>query len=299
MKINNDSVFYSFCKTNVPAAKISAPATVEFQTLDCFGNQIRNPEDVFEGFDWDRMNPTTGPLYVEGAEPGDTLKVTIDKIVLDEKGTICCLPGEGPMGNRIEKSSTRIVPVHDGFCHYTAANGFAVKIPIKPMIGVIGVAPAEGSIGTGTPGQHGGNMDNTMVGEGATIYFPVAVEGALLGLGDLHAVMGDGEVGVCGLEIPADVTLTIEVIKGKAPKYPILENEENISIIVSRDTVDEAMEEASILMAEFIEERTNLPYPDIVMIMSLVGNIEACQIVDPKKTVRFVFPKKYIPTLAF
>jgi len=138
-----------------------------------------------------------------------------------------------------------------------------------------------------------------MVGEGATIYFPVAVEGALLGLGDLHAVMGDGEVGVCGLEIPADVTLTIEVIKGKAPKYPILENEENISIIVSRDTVDEAMEEASILMAEFIEERTNLPYPDIVMIMSLVGNIEACQIVDPKKTVRFVFPKKYIPTLAF
>ncbi len=300
MKITSQDVFYSFCDKNEPVLRVDAPAVIDFETMDCFGNQLRDPKDVMEEIDWDRINPATGPVYVNGAEPGDALKVTINKIDLNEKGTVCCLKDEGTLGDRIEGSHTRVVSVDGGEVHYVAENGFAVDIPIKPMIGVIGVAPDGGQdINTGTPGRHGGNMDNTMIGEGVTLYFPVAAEGALFGFGDLHAVMGDGEIGVSGLEIPANVNVTLDVVKGKAPIYPVLENADALSVIVSRPTVDEACKVATELMQEMIMERTDLSLPDTVMLMSLVGDLQICQVVDPEKTVRFVFPKKYIPGLAY
>ncbi|MDO4834221.1 MAG: acetamidase/formamidase family protein [Bacillota bacterium] len=300
MKITKDNIFYSFCGKNEPVIRVNAPVNLDFETMDCFGNQLRTPEDTMEELDWDRVNPATGPVYVNGAEPGDALKVTINSIKLNEKGTVCCLNDEGTLGKIIEGSHTRVTPVSDGFAHYEAKNGLRIDIPLKPMIGVIGVAPAEGlDINTGTPGKHGGNMDNTMIGEGVTLYFPVAVEGALFGFGDLHAVMGDGEIGVTGLEIPADVNVTIDVVKAKAPEYPVLETDEYLAVIVSKPTIDEACLRATELMQSMIAERTDLDLPDIVMLMSLLGNLQICQIVDPEKTVRFVFPKKYIPSLSF
>lgn len=300
MRVTKDTIFYSFSDKNEPALRVSAPATLDFETLDCFSNQLRKPEDVMEELDWDRINPATGPVFIEGAEPGDALKVTINKITLDEKGTVCCLTDEGTLGDRIEGSHTRIVSVDKDMVHYTAANGMTVDIPTKPMIGVIGVAPADGKkISNGTPGKHGGNMDTTMIGEGATLYLPVATEGALFGFGDLHAVMGDGEIGVSGLEIPAEVNVTLDVVKGKAPEYPVLENEDSLAVIVSKPTVDEACQRATQLMQEMIAERTDLALPDIVMLMSLAGDVRISQIVDPEKTVRFVFPKKYIKGLTF
>ncbi|MDD4200478.1 MAG: acetamidase/formamidase family protein [Eubacteriales bacterium] len=300
MKITKDNVFYSFCSRNEQAVRVDAPATLDFETMDCFGNQLRNPEDIMEEINWDRINPATGPVYVNGAEPGDALKVTINSIELNEKGTVCCLNEEGILGARIEGSHTRVASVSDGKVHYEAANGLKVDIPVKPMIGVIGVAPeGELNINTGTPGKHGGNMDTTMIGVGATLYLPVAVEGALFGLGDLHAVMGDGEIGVSGFEIPADVNVTLDICKGRAQEYPVLETEDYLAVIVSKETVDEACQRATELMQEIIAERTDLDMPDIVMLMSLLGNLQICQIVDPEKTVRFVFPKKYIPGLMF
>ena len=295
MKFTTDKVVFDFCKDNSPVAQIDAPVTIEVATKDCFSNQLREPGDTLDALDWDDTNPATGPIFINGAQPGDTLKVTIDKIDVDAKGTVCAIEGEGTVGHKVFGSHSKIVLVKDGFAEFSDE----IKIPIKPMIGVIGVAPAEGSINCGTPGKHGGNMDNTMVCEGAILYFPVAVEGALLALGDVHAVMGDGEIGVTGLEIPADVTLTVEVIKGHAPEYPILENDEVFSVIVSKETVDEAAYTASSLMVDFLAERIDLPTEEIVMLMSLVGNIEICQIVDPLKTVRFVFPKKYMTRVEF
>lgn len=290
MKFTTDKVVFDFCKDNLPIAEVDVPATIEVATKDCFSNQLREPGDTLDALDWDDTNPATGPIFIKGAQVGDALKVTIDKIDVDAKGTVCAIEGEGTVGHKVSGSHSKIVPVKGGFAEFSED----IKIPVKPMIGVIGVAPAEGSINCGTPGRHGGNMDNAMVCEGAVMYFPVAVEGALLALGDVHAVMGDGEVGVTGLEIPADVTLTIEIIKGEAPEYPILENDEIFSVIVSKETVDEAAESASELMLEFLKPRIDLPTEEIVMLMSLVGNVEICQIVDPLKTVRFVFPKKYM-----
>ncbi len=295
MKFTPDKVVFDFCKDNPPVAAIDASATIEVSTKDCFSNQLREPGDTLDALDWDATNPVTGPIFINGAQPGDALKVNIDKIDVNAKGTVCAIEGEGTLGHKVVGSHSKIVPVKDGFAEFSDD----IKIPAKPMIGVIGVAPEEGSINCGTPGRHGGNMDNIMVCEGAVLYLPVAVEGALLALGDVHAVMGDGEVGVTGLEIPADVTLSVEIIKGQAPEYPILENDEVFSVIVSKETVDEAAETASELMLEFLKPRMDIPTEEIVMLMSLVGNVEICQIVDPLKTVRFVFPKKYMAKAAF
>lgn len=290
MNITTEKAIFGFCKDNAAAYTVDTPVTLNVSTKDCFSNQLREPEDTIEGLNWDATNPASGPIYVNGAEVGDTLKVTINKITVDEKGTVCAIENEGTLGHMVTGNHVKIVHIEDGCAVFSDE----IRIPIKPMIGVIGVAPKEGFINCGTPGEHGGNMDNTMVCDGAVMYFPVATDGALLALGDVHAVMGDGEIGVTGLEIPAEVNLTVEVIKGKAPEYPILENEDSFSVIVSKKTLDEATIRATELMLEFLETRVDLTTPDIVMLMSLVGNVEICQIVDPLKTVRFVFPKKYM-----
>jgi len=289
MDLFSNSSVYNFSKDNAPALRVKAPATLDIETLDCFSNQLRNPEDTIEQLDWDRINPATGPVYIEGAEPGDALKVTVNRIDLNEKGTVCCLENEGVLGHLFKGSHIRVAPVKDGYVHY-----LDLKIPVKKMIGVIGVAPAGDPVSNGTPGPHGGNMDTLMITEGATIYFPIFAPGALFALGDCHAVMGDGEIGVSGLEIPAKINVTLEVVKGKAPKYPILEDKESFAIIVSKPTVDEAIARATELMCEFLEQRlTSYTRPEIVMLMSLTGDVRISQVVDPEKTVRFVFPKKY------
>lgn len=290
MKLCANHSIFNFCKDNAPALKVPSGTTIEIETMDCFSNQIREPEDKLETLDWDKTNPATGPIYVEGAEVGDLLKVTIHKIVLNEKGTIVSGEGFGCLGHLLKGSHTQIIPVIDGYAEFMGN----IKIPIKPMIGVIGVAPAQGSVNTGTPGVHGGNMDNTMVCAGATLYFNVELPGALFSLGDLHAVMGDGEIGVSGLEIPGNVTVTLESIPKKQVLFPMLENAESWTVIASMLTLDEAAQAATSSMFLFLKDRVQLPGPELVMLMSMVGNLEFCQVVDPLKTVRFVMPKKYL-----
>jgi len=146
-------------------------------------------------------------------------------------------------------------------------------------------------VNCGTPGAHGGNMDNKMVTEGATLYFPVAVEGALFGLGDFHAAMGDGEVSVSGVEVAGAATVTLEVIKGQHLEQPMLENEECFTQIASAMTLDEASKMATQLMINRLVERTHMNVSEVTMLMSAVGQLEICQVVDPLVTVRFVVPK--------
>ncbi|MDD2216466.1 MAG: acetamidase/formamidase family protein [Eubacteriales bacterium] len=295
MYLSKDNVIFNFNKDHTPVLRVTTPATLDVETFDCFSNQLRDPSDRMDQLDWERINPATGPIFVEGAEPGDTLKVSINRINLNEKGTICCMENEGTLGHMIKGTHIRIAPIENGIVKY-----LNFEIPVKKMIGVIGVAPMEGAINTGTPGHHGGNMDTLMITEGATIYFHVAVPGALFALGDCHAVMGDGEIGVSALECPATINLTLDIIKGKGPEYPVLENKDEFAIIVSKPTVDEAIFRATELMCEFLEQRlTTYSRPEIIMLMSLVGNVQISQVVDPEKTVRFVFPKKYAPGAKF
>ncbi|MDP4549523.1 acetamidase/formamidase family protein [Alkalihalobacillus macyae] len=284
--LSNESVIYDFNKNHQPVKVVPAGATIEIVTYDCFENQLQSEDTKIDGIDWNRVNPATGPIYVKDALPGDVLKVTIEKLEIGDQGVMVVGPDLGVMGHRLKEMESKIIPIKDGKALFND-----IEIPLNPMIGVIGVAPEGEGISCGTPGAHGGNMDNKMITEGATLYFPVFAEGALFGLGDFHAAMGDGEVSVSGIEVPGRATVKLEVIKGEPMSQPMLENDDVVTQIASAGTLDEAVQLATELMIDRICERTGMPIGEVTMLMSAIGQVEVCQIVDPLMTARFVVPK--------
>lgn len=276
----------------MPVITISSGTTIRMETFDCFQNQVTAETDKLEQLNWDQTNPVTGPIFFEEAKPGDILKVKINKIEIGSQGVMMTLPNEGILGHRFTETTIKILPIKDD---HMLLND--IKVPINKMIGVIGVAPKEEAINCGTPGPHGGNMDNKMITEGAILYLPVFVEGALFGLGDFHTAMGDGEVGVTGVEIEGAATVTLEVLKGEEIEQPLLENEEVFTQIASAKTLDEAGKLATELMANRIVQKTGRSIAEVTMLLSAAGQIEICQMVDPLMTVRFVLPKSILTQL--
>jgi len=285
----SESIIYAFDKNHEPIKMISSGTTIRIETFDCFQNQVTSETDKIEQLAWDQTNPATGPIYIEEAMPGDILKVKIDKIEIGSQGVMMTLPNEGTLGHRLTESTIKILPIKDDHVFLND-----IKLPINKMIGVIGVAPKEEAINCGTPGPHGGNMDNKMITEGAILYLPVFVEGALFGLGDFHAAMGDGEIGVTGVEVEGAATVTLEVLKGETIEQPLLENEEVFTQIASAKTLDEASRLATELMANRIVQKTGRSLAEVTMLLSAAGQIEICQIVDPLMTVRFVLSKSIL-----
>lgn len=297
-ELSDQKVLFAFSADLEPALNCKSGETVRIRTKDCFGNQLQTPEDGIDALDWDNVNPATGPVFVEGAHPGDVLKVELLKIEVDQQASMCTGENEGTLGDIFHDGlHSTLKPVKDGVL--TWGNG--VTLDCNPMIGVIGVAPADGqSINCGTPGHHGGNMDNTMVSQGATLYFPIAAEGALFGCGDMHAVMGDGEIGVCGAEIAGYVTARLTVLSDRTLPNPVLENDEAFTTIASAPTFDEAADTAVHDMVALLTQRTSgISTPDLVMLLSLCADVQVCQIVDPLRTARFVVPKKVLAAYGF
>lgn len=284
--IPRSNVVYSMSPDNQPAAYAESGDTVRFETLDCFGGQITNEEQHLGGINWERINPATGPLYVNSAEPGDTLRVEIQKIELDHQAAVVEAPDEGITGAMLTEESTKILPVHDGRVYFNEKLSF----DICPMIGVIGTAPEKESILTGTPGAHGGNMDCTRIGEGTVLYLPVNVKGALLAMGDMHAIMGDGEVCVCGAEIGGAITVRVTVIKGRKMPLPFLVTKDRFMTICSADSLDIAAEDATISMRGFLMSELGMDIHSAGMLMSLCSDLRICQAVDPQKTCRMEVP---------
>lgn len=286
LTIHTDTKIHKMSENNPPVAKAKSGDTVCFETLDCFGGQLKSENDLLGGLDWNNVNPASGPLFIEGAMPGDVLKVEILKIELGDHGVMVDAPGEGVTGAAVSSESTKILPVEDGKVIFNEKLSF----PICPMIGVIGTAAKGEGIDTGTPGSHGGNMDCTRIGEGATLYLPVNTEGALLAMGDLHARMGDGEVEVCGVEIAGKVTVKLTVLKNCKLPTPFLVNSELAMAIHSAETVDEACVGATMAMHGFLTGELGMNEHEAGMLLSVTGNLCICQVVDPEKTVRMEIP---------
>lgn len=273
-------------KDNPPVARCASGEVVTFQTKDCFSELIQKDSDMVHTVPARCHNPATGPLYVEGAEPGDVLKVDIQKIAMADHGAQAIAPGDGPMGGHIQKEYTHIFPVHDGYVEYNDL----IRIPICPMIGVIGTAPAGDPVVTITPGDHGSNMDDNKICEGTTLYLPVNVPGALLAMGDLHAVMGNGEVSGYGVEVSGEVTVKVTVVKGARIPTPLLRTADEYSVLGVSKTIDDAMRAACEKMHAFLGEATTLDEYERITLLSLVGNTEICQVVNPTMSVRMTVP---------
>ncbi|MBQ2770925.1 MAG: acetamidase/formamidase family protein, partial [Clostridia bacterium] len=178
----------------LPVARCKSGDTVVFVTRDCYDNAVTSPERPCGDRTDTLANPATGPLFVEGAEEGDVLKVEILKIDLRSWGVMRSSPTAGAFPYLYEKREARIFDLSRGQVEFDEV----LTEPVDTMIGVIGTAPAGEGIDTETPDSHGGNMDCNRIVEGSTLYLPVNTPGALLAMGDLHARMGDGEVFICG-----------------------------------------------------------------------------------------------------
>lgn len=295
IELDDSKTLFSFDKDLEPVLKVPTGETVRIRTKDCFGNQLQGPEDQLSEIDWEAINPATGPIYVEGAVAGGTLKVHIDNIELDAQTSSCTGKDEGVCGDRFSDWATHFCKVEDGKVVWDER----LSIPVAPMIGVIGVAPEGEPVNCGTPGKHGGNMDNTAIAAGATLYFPVAVDGALFGCGDMHAVMGDGEVSVSGAEVAGYATVTLTALPELSVPNPLIENDTHFGIIVSAESLDKAAELAVQQMVDLLASRTNESEADLVMLLSLVADVRVCQMVDPEKTVRFMVPKYVLDAIGF
>ena len=282
LTIKRDTVVYAMSPDNTPAAHAQNGDTIVFETMDCFSGQIAKPEDRLGSLDWSRINPATGPVYVEGAETGDTLKVEILRIDLAPQAAIVEMPGSGVTGLAAQEEAVKLLPVQDGM----VALNEKISLPVKAMIGVIGTAPARGAIATGTPDLHGGNMDCKRIGQGTTLYLPVNVPGALLAMGDLHAVMGDGEVCVCGAEIAGEITVRVSVVKGQPLPLPFLVTEDAAMAIYSAEGLDAAAEGTTLRMRSFLIDQVGMAPHEAGMLLSLAGELRICQCVDPNKTCR-------------
>ena len=201
-------------------------------------------------------------------------------------GTMCSLPENGVLGKDIVKSQIKKIPIQDGMAIF---NEF--KLPLNPMIGVIGVAPEGEPVPCGTPGKHGGNMDNTKIAKGSILYLPVFQDGAYFACGDVHACMGDGEIMVSGVEIGAKVHVKLSVIKDTAINNPRLEDKEYIYTIASSEDLEEAIYDATKAMCENLEKHLGYSLNEAGMLLSACGNLQFCQVVDPERTVRMAVPK--------
>ncbi|MCM3610100.1 acetamidase/formamidase family protein [Planococcus sp. MERTA32b] len=292
-KLSNDDVIYSFSRKNSPVLRVQSGDTVSIDTYDCFTNQIQSPDQEVAAIDWDRINPATGPVYVEGASAGDLLKVTIDELEIGDQGVMVTGPDLGVMGHRLEEMESKIIPIKNGKAIFNEK----LHLPLNPMIGVIGVAPEGEPVSCGTPGAHGGNMDTKHITQGATLYLPVFAEGALFALGDFHAAMGDGEVSVSGIEVPGRATVTLEVVKGFHSKFPVLFNSEGVSLLVSAMTLDEAVKVATEEMIDLLLPFTDLSVSEMTMLMSAAGEAQISQVVDPLVTARFFVPQHILDAL--
>ncbi|MEM0086354.1 MAG: acetamidase/formamidase family protein [Zestosphaera sp.] len=288
VKIDDSRVFYAFSPDLEPVARVKPGTILEIETRDCFSNQLISEEQLVTQIDWSAVNPATGPVYVEGVEPGDALVVKILKIDVSSEGFLVTLPGAGALPDLVKEVKVRKCYVVGDKVVFRGS-----VINARKMVGVVGVATRE-KTPTGVPGRHGGNLDTKYVTEGSTIYLPVEAEGALFGLGDLHAAMGDGEVCVTGCEVSGRVLVVLDVIKKSAPKWPVLEYGEWVFVLVSNENLEKAVREAVQVSVEAISHATGVSWHEAYMLASMATDLEISQVVDPRKTLRVKIPKTIV-----
>jgi amidase len=294
--LSREHVFYAFSPDLEPALQVTQGEEFTLETHDCFSGQLKSEKDLLDVLDWDLVNPATGPVFIEGVLPGDVLRVDLLKLDVVGQATMVTMPNEGVLGDRISQMETAVLQYEGDRVLFKDK----ISIPMAPMVGVIGVAPASGKIPNGEPAAHGGNMDCTLIGEGVSVYFTANVPGALFGCGDFHAVMGDGEIVICGAESPGEIRLKAQVIPElQGLPTPFIETPELIAAVASAGSLDQAGQDATHNMADFLTRYVDLPINDAGMLMSLVGQLKVCQVVDPQKTARFEFPKWVLKEYGF
>ncbi len=305
-EVKPNELKYTFAASYPPVARLKSGDILEANTVDCFGNAIKKPGDTLSMSVGD--NPLTGPFYIEGAEPGDTLAVKILDLKVDSnQGVGALAPGFGAI-NSTNYTPMLNPPIAEKIWFYPIDHAtntatfqaldskYSVKIPLHPFFGCIGVAPAGGEARSSVvPEAFGGNMDSPEASAGNTVYFPVNVSGAMLFLGDGHAAMGDGEVAGTAIEVPLRSRVQVRVIKGQKINWPRFENDESIMTVGAYRPLDDALRIAFTELVAWIHKDYGLSEMDAYELLSEVAEIHLNEMVDPNYVVVAKVKKKYLP----
>jgi acetamidase/formamidase len=256
-----------------------------------------------------RGNPMTGPFFIEGAEPGDTLVVKLEKLRPNRRrgwSGVLLAPNvvEPTDAGRLAQAGGYFVwdwevdaQAGTARLDHPASPLHGFELRLEPMLGCFGVAPEGGqAISTATSGPHGGNMDYRGFREGVTVYFPVFVPGALFFLGDGHALQGDGEICGTGIEVSLDVQFSVDLIRGQKIEWPRGENDEYIFTVGNARPLDQCVQHASSEMLRWLEQR-GLGTAQASLLMGQCVRYDLGNIFDPAYTMVCKMPKKLLERL--
>ena len=281
------TVFYrQFSPFNKPVLTVNPGDTIHTTTVNAGGNDFKSDKRVMGG------NPQTGPFFIQSAMPGDILVVHINRLRLNRDWAM----SDDDLVSRATDSDLAVKMKDAGktiVWHLDLANGTAspakptdhlahYTVPLKPMLGCIATAtgPAQAPPGTGDSGNYGGNMDFNEITEGATVYLPVSNPGALLYLGDGHALQGDGELNGNALETSMDVEFTVDVIPNKHLPSPRVENPTSIIALGYDGSLDSAFRDATSNMAQWLTDDYNLTPTEVAQVLGTASQYKVAEVAD-------------------
>jgi acetamidase/formamidase len=272
-----------------PVARIASGDTIEIDALDASCGQIGEGATVqaIRTLDFSRVDQVNGPVYVEGARPGDTLQVEFLDLTPASWGWTAIIPGFGLLADEFPEPALKMWRLIDGWAEFAPG----IRIPLEPFCGEIGLAPGEpGAHSTIPPYRHGGNMDTKHLTRGATLYLPVEVEGALFSLGDGHAAQGDGEVCGTAIETPMRATVRLTVRKDHAvaqPEFitggPLTPRTNTAPYYVTDGIAPDLMDATRAAVRHMIahlERSYGLSRADAYMLCSVAVDLKLCEVVD-------------------
>ena len=292
-RISRDQLVYGFNAETAPVAVVQPGDEVIFETHDTSTGRIHRAEDVAEFVrvrDPKKVNPAAGPVYVAGAEPGDALAVELLDIRLTGVGFTRALKGAGVIQEGIREFGAAMVRVEGTDLIFDGK----LRFPARPMVGVIGTAPAAGTVFTADPGPNGSNIDVNAVTAGTTVYLPVNVPGGLLAIGDIHASMGEGEVCGTGIEIEGEATVRVTLIKKQAPRRVWMETADDWITTGQGATLENAVQESVEEMTRLLMEQFDLDRTEAFLLVSARGDVrigQSARIPGCDATTYVLFPK--------
>lgn len=301
--IHSKHIHHGWNNAFPPRLTIAPGETVQFETLDASSGQLTRTSTAADvgKLDLAHVNPVTGPVYIDGARPGDALKVTVLSLRPSGWGWTANIPGFGLLTDQFPDARLHHWNYDPGLT--PAMYGPGGRVPLKPFTGTIGVAPAEPGLHSIIPPRNvGGNMDARDIAEGTELYLPIEVEGALFSVGDTHAAQGDGEVCGTAIESPIDVALKFELVKDarlRSPRYvtpgPVSRHFDTHGYEVTTGIGPDLMTGARMAVSEMIEllsSRYGYEPIDAYMLCSVCADLRISSIVDvPNWVVSFYFPR--------
>lgn len=305
-RLRQKEYFYTIGKYNKPTLTIKPGETIIVETADNTGNRVKTPEDIEILLTLKKWNPLSGPIFVQGAQPGDTITIYIEDIKpLFNQGWGGQTPGgistagKATSGlhliNEPVPQTVHICPIKNGVITIPLKNRKEIRVQSKPFPGTIGVAPEIDSASSLICGPFGGNMDCPDICKGNKLFLPVFTEGAFLYVGDVHALQGDGELNGDPVEIAAESTLTIDLIKDKTINWPRIESPEYIMTVGNSNPLDNSLRIACTEMLYWLRDEYGFDLEDAVYLSSTIFRCRVNQAICPiNSSMSVMFPKKYL-----